>query len=133
MWCKAKGILYIVVASLDKMLHDNYLCSVESNKQQIKGVRSKIQAENSETKLHLSESGFVLRIAPLLFSRDRKIKMKKSIHEKSNLHDYMPDKQTHLQIVINPTEKKKKMVTIFLLVANISFQLITYGFCYGTQ
>ena len=40
----------LVVASLDKMLHDNYLCLVESNKQQIKEVRSKIQAENSETK-----------------------------------------------------------------------------------
>ena len=33
-----------------KMLHDNYLCLVESNKQQIEEVRRKIQAENSETK-----------------------------------------------------------------------------------
>ena len=40
----------LVVASLDKMLLDIYLCSVESNKLQIKGVRSKIQEENSKTK-----------------------------------------------------------------------------------
>ena len=34
----------------NKMLHDNYLCLVESNKQQIKEVGSKTQAENSETR-----------------------------------------------------------------------------------
>ena len=39
----------LVVASLDKMLHEIYLCLVESNKQQIEEVRCKIQAENSET------------------------------------------------------------------------------------
>ena len=32
------------------MFHDNYLCLVESNKQKIEEVRSKIQAENSETR-----------------------------------------------------------------------------------
>ena len=32
------------------MLHDDYLCLVESGKQQIKEVRSKIQPENLETK-----------------------------------------------------------------------------------
>ena len=32
------------------MLHNNYLCLVESNKQQIEEVRSKIQAEYSETR-----------------------------------------------------------------------------------
>ena len=32
------------------MLHDNYLCLVESNKQQIEEVTSKIQAENLETR-----------------------------------------------------------------------------------
>ena len=42
--------LSLVVASLDKMLHDNYLCLEESGKQQIKEVRSKIQPENVETK-----------------------------------------------------------------------------------
>ena len=40
----------LVAASLDKMLHDNYLCLVESNKQQIEDVGSKIHAENSETR-----------------------------------------------------------------------------------
>ena len=35
---------------LDKALLDNYLCLVESNKQQIEKVRSKIQAENLETR-----------------------------------------------------------------------------------
>ena len=40
----------MVVASLDKMLHDDYLCLVESGKQQIKEVRSIIQPENLETK-----------------------------------------------------------------------------------
>ena len=39
-----------VVASLDKMLHDNYLCSVEFNKQQIEEVRYKNQAENADTR-----------------------------------------------------------------------------------
>ena len=39
-----------VDGSLDKTLHDNYLCLVESNKQQIEKVRSKIQAENLETR-----------------------------------------------------------------------------------
>ena len=32
--------------------------------------------------------------------------MKKSINLKSNLRDSMADKQTHLQIVINPIEKE---------------------------
>ena len=32
------------------MLHDNYLCLVESNKPQIEKVNNKIQAENSETR-----------------------------------------------------------------------------------
>ena len=61
------------------MLHDNYLCLVESNKQQIEEVGSKIQAENLETRATpISESGFVLCIAPSSLSRDRRIKMKKS-------------------------------------------------------
>ena len=62
------------------MLQDNYLCLVESNKQQIEEVKSKTQAENSDTRRLLSESGFVLFIAPLSFSRDRRIKMNKSSH-----------------------------------------------------
>ena len=40
----------LVAAFLDKMLHDNYLCLVESNRPRIKEVRSKTQTENSETK-----------------------------------------------------------------------------------
>ena len=40
----------LVIESLDKMLRDNYLSLVESNKQQIKEVRSKTQPENLETK-----------------------------------------------------------------------------------
>ena len=39
-----------VDGSLDKTLHDNYLGLVESNKQQIEKVRSKIQAKNLETR-----------------------------------------------------------------------------------
>ena len=40
----------LVVASSLKMLHDDFLCLVESNKQQIEKVTSKIQAQNLETK-----------------------------------------------------------------------------------
>ena len=36
--------------AVDKMLHDCYLCLMESSKQQIEEVKSKTQAENSETK-----------------------------------------------------------------------------------
>ena len=37
----------LIVASLDKMLPDNYLCLVKSNKQQIKEIRSRSQLENN--------------------------------------------------------------------------------------
>ena len=74
----------LVVASLHTMLHDNYLCLVESNKQQIKEVGSKIQVETRTQRQLLSESGFVLRIAPPSLSRDRRIKLKKSINQKVN-------------------------------------------------
>ena len=40
----------VVVVSLDTMLYDSYLCSVESNKQQVEEVGKKTQPENSETK-----------------------------------------------------------------------------------
>ena len=40
----------LVVASLDKTLYDNYLCLMESSKQEIEEVRSKIQAENVKTR-----------------------------------------------------------------------------------
>ena len=52
---------------------------VESNKQQIEEVEPKVQAENSGTRATSSKSGFV-RIAPPSLSRDRRIKMKKSIN-----------------------------------------------------
>ena len=69
----------LVVASLDKMLHDDYLCLVESGKQQIKEVKRKFNRKIWKQGQLLSESGFVLRIAPPPLSRDRRIKMKKSI------------------------------------------------------
>ena len=60
------------------MLHDDYVCLVESGKQQIKEVRGKFNRKTWKHKQLLSESGFVLRIAPPLRSCVRKIKMKKS-------------------------------------------------------
>ena len=63
---------------LDKMLHDNYIVRlVESNKQQIKEVKRKTR-NNGQL---LSESGLVVCIAPLSLSRDRRIKIKKSINQ----------------------------------------------------
>ena len=56
----------LIVASWDNILPDNYLCLVESNKQQIKEIRSKRQL--------LSESGFVLRLVPPSLSTDRRIR-----------------------------------------------------------
>ena len=69
----------LVVASLDKMLHDDYLCLVESGKQQMKKVTRKFKWKTWKQRQLLSESGFVLRTAPPSLSRDRRIKMKKSI------------------------------------------------------
>ena len=54
----------LVVVSLDKILPDNYSCLVESNEQQIKEVKRKIQPKNSETMATREESGYVLRTAP---------------------------------------------------------------------
>ena len=67
------------------MLHDDYLCLVESGKQQIKEVRRKLKRKTWKQRQLLSESGFVLRIAPPSLSRDRRIKMKKSINQSINL------------------------------------------------
>ena len=66
------------------MLHDDYLCLVESGKQQIKEVRRKFKRKTWKQRQLLSESGFVLRIAPQSLSRDRRIKMKKSINQSSS-------------------------------------------------
>ena len=62
------------------MLYDDYLCLVESGKQQIKEVGRKSNRKTWKRQL-LSESGFVLHIAPPSLSRDRRIKMKKSINQ----------------------------------------------------
>ena len=63
------------------MLHDDYLCLMESGKQQIKEVRRKFKRKTWKHRQLLSQSGFVLRIAPPPLSRDRRIKMKKSINQ----------------------------------------------------
>ena len=69
-----------VVASLDKMLHVDYLCLVESGKQQLlKEVRRKFNRKTWKQGQLLRGSAFVLRIAPPPLSCDRRIKMKKSI------------------------------------------------------
>ena len=46
------------------MLHDDYLCLVESGKQQIKEVIGKFHRKTWKQRQLLSECGFVLRIAP---------------------------------------------------------------------
>ena len=69
----------LVVASLNMMLHVNYLCLEEFNKKQIEDVRSKIQTEKSQTRAtpkRVWNSGFVLFIASSSHSRDRRIKIK---------------------------------------------------------
>ena len=67
------------------MLHDNYLCLVKSNKQQFQKVGSKIQPENLEIKATAQRVWIrpTYTASPSL-SRDRKIKMKKSIDQKVN-------------------------------------------------
>ena len=57
----------LAVASLDKMLHDNYLCWVESNKQQFE-VRSKIQAKNSKTRATRKPGFFLCYSVSIAFS-----------------------------------------------------------------
>ena len=65
-------LLNLVVASLDKMLHDNYLCLVESDKLQIKEDRSKNSTgklgneDNSQARL---DSPHVVYCAFIAFSR----------------------------------------------------------------
>ena len=63
------------------MLHDDYLCLVESGELQIKEVRKIFNRKTWKQRQLLIESGFDLRIAPTPLSRDRKIKMKKSINQ----------------------------------------------------
>ena len=59
------------------MLHDNYLCLVESKKQQIE-IEAKFKRKTRKPRQLLSESGIFLCIAPPSLSRDRRIKMKKN-------------------------------------------------------
>ena len=65
--CKANGStpnLVSLFASLDKMLHDDHLCLVESSKQQIEEVKNKNSTGKTRKQRQLlSESGFVLGIA----------------------------------------------------------------------
>ena len=62
------------------MLHDDYLCLEEFNKQQIKEAEAKFNRKTRKQRQLLSESGFVLSIAPPPLSRDKRMKMKKSIN-----------------------------------------------------
>ena len=52
------------------MLYDDYLCLVESGKQQIKEVRRKFNRKTRKQTQLLGESGFILRIAPTPLSRE---------------------------------------------------------------
>ena len=63
----------LVVVSLGKMLHDDYLCLVESGKQQIEEVRRKFNRKTWKQRQ-------LLRIEPPALSRDKRIKMKKPIN-----------------------------------------------------
>ena len=49
----------LIVASLDNILPDDYLCLVESNKQQIKKIRSRSQLENNANSLPSLDSSYV--------------------------------------------------------------------------
>ena len=79
----------LVVASFDKILYDNYLCWVESNKQQIDEVRSKIQVENSMQEQLLFESRFVLclysfrhsAVVATSLSRDKVTEGNRTLHQ----------------------------------------------------
>ena len=67
------------------MLHDNYFCSVESNKQQSKEIGSKTQAETPETKTSSMRVRIRLMYSAYGASRrlrqkDRNEEIKKSFH-----------------------------------------------------
>ena len=67
------------------MLYDNYLSllgEIETSSQ-LKQSEAKLQPKTRKQGQLLCESGYVLRIAPTSFSRDRRIKMKKSIRNQS--------------------------------------------------
>ena len=62
------------------MLFENEFTFVDSGIIWVKEVRRKFNRKTWKQRQLLSESGFVLRIAPSPLSRDRRIKMKKSNH-----------------------------------------------------
>ena len=106
--------LTLVVASLDKMLHNNYLCLVESNKQQIEEVTSKFKRKTRKQRQLLNESGFVLCIAPLSLSRDRRINSE--INKRIGLCEILSKLQNfHLDKKLNCA-----------LVGNVSNEYITW-------
>ena len=49
----------LIVASLDKILPANYLCLVESNKQQIQEIRNSSQLENNGNSKPSLDSSYV--------------------------------------------------------------------------
>ena len=65
------------ITSVNNMLQVDFLSVVESEKQQIKEVKSQPLTKKLGNK-SINESGFVLSISPPTLSRDRRIKMKKS-------------------------------------------------------
>ena len=96
------------------MLHDNYLCLVESNKQQIEEVRSKMEAVNSETRTTPKRVWIRLCAAHSSRSRDRRIKMKKSIIIIINL-------QKNIQTLVLNLRKFELSLGYFLFIKKAHF------------
>ena len=95
------------------MLHDDYLCLVESGKQQITEVTRKFKRKTWKQRQLLRESGFVLRTAPPPLSRDRRIKMKKSINQTGrNVALCRPPK--HFYSLETPNDKKRVRTKVFV-------------------
>jgi len=67
-----------IVVSLDKVLYNDYLCLVASNKKQIQWWEVKNTTEKLENSQLLSGCGFIQNIVPLLLSHDRRIKMEQN-------------------------------------------------------
>ena len=80
------------------MLHDDYLCLVESGEQQIIEVRRKFNRKNLETKA--TPKRVWIRPTPPPLSRDERIKMKKS-EIKSALSKVISDERTSKMIYKN--------------------------------
>ena len=67
----------LFISSLTKVLHDNYLC-LNLTSCKLKKSEATLKRKIRKQRQLLSESGFVLCIAPPSLFRDRRIKMKKS-------------------------------------------------------